>query len=156
MHASERQFADFLTAHGKTWKAQPCRFKLGDTTYTPDFYCPEDDLYYEVKRACSSREIEKVIRFKSTYPKIKLKVVSPDGNPYYSPGSGQYISALEYALSILKSKDITEISENELGDLVKLSPRIYGFHQPSFKNESALIKTVRKANLHVGIHGETK
>jgi len=140
MHPSEKQFADLLTSRGKTWKSQPCRFKLGHTTYTPDFYCPEDDIYYEVKKTCSSKEIRKILRFKKAYPKITLKVISPRGYPYYSPGSDAYFSALENIMSILFSKDITEISGKEMDLLNLRAPHIKGIRRPSFNQYRQFVK----------------
>lgn len=145
MHPSEKTFADVLTARGKIWKAQPCRFKLGHTTYTPDFYCPDDDVYYEVKKTCASKDIEKIIRFKKAYPKIVLKVVSPNGYPYYSPGSDSYLFALENIMTIMLSKDITEISDKELAHIDQAAPRMRGVHRPSFNHSRSLSKTIRAA-----------
>jgi len=145
MHPSEKQFAGLLTSRGKTWKAQPCRFKLGHTTYTPDFYCLEDDVYYEVKKTCSSKEIRKIIRFKKTYPKIILKVISPNGYPYYCPGSDSYLSALENIMAILLSKDITEISDKERAILNQSAPSMHGIRRPSFSHSLSLAKTIKAA-----------
>jgi len=148
MHPSEKLFAEFLERQGKTWKAQPCRFKLGDTTYTPDFYCLEEDVYYEVKNQCSSKEIEKIVRFKKAYPKISLKVVSPNGYPFYSRGSDAYIAVLKSILEILLSKDITEVSDNELAFLELRAPHVKGIHRPPFNHDRPLSRTVRKASIH--------
>ena len=59
------------------------RFRFGGTSYTPDFYDPIDDLYYEV---CSSRYVyntskSKIAAFRKAYPNINLKIVKPDGTP---------------------------------------------------------------------------
>lgn len=151
MHPSEKQFADVLTSRGKTWKTHPCRFKLGHTTYTPDFYCPEDDIYYEVKKTCSSKEIRKILKFKKVYPKIKLNVVSPQGYPYYSPESDSYISLLEKIMSILLTKDITEVSDKELEFLNQRAVHIKGIYRPPL-NRYRLAKTV----VHDSVKGKVK
>lgn len=145
MHPSEKQFADFLTAKGRTWKSHPCRFKLGHTTYTPDFYCPEDGIYYEVKKTCSSKEIKKILRFKKAYPKITLKVVSPRGYPYYSPESDAYFSVLEKIMSILLTKDRTEVSDKEFEFLNQRAIHIKGLCRPTFNQYRLLVKTPANA-----------
>lgn len=48
------------------WIYEPCRFKLSRTTYLPDFYLPEFDIYLEVKWYKQVGETnEKVIEFRS-------------------------------------------------------------------------------------------
>lgn len=87
MYPSEKQFADHLTAQGKTWVYEPKAFDLGiprpqmkgNITYKPDFYCPEDDVYYEVSASnpAYNQRREKIKLFKGKYPNIKLKVQCP-------------------------------------------------------------------------------
>lgn len=84
MVESEKIFAKYLTNQGKTYKAQPETFKLGDTTYRPDFYCYEDGCYYEVKTFASRESLDKVIRFRKAYPHKKIKIVTPSGFPFIS------------------------------------------------------------------------
>lgn len=84
MHDSEKQFAHYLKSQGKTWLYEPRRFKLKATTYKPDFYCPENDIYYEVvgTRQAIWRAKNKIIEFKKSYPNIKFKIVKPNGEMY--------------------------------------------------------------------------
>lgn len=48
MYPREKYFADLLTKQGKKWQYPVKRFQLKRTTYRPDFYLPEEDLYVEV------------------------------------------------------------------------------------------------------------
>jgi len=92
MFDSERKFADFLIANNKTYVFQPPRFKLKKTTYRTDFYCPEDDTYYEVignRQAYHANE-KKINEFKELYPNLKFEIVKPDGRKY--PSIIKYIS----------------------------------------------------------------
>ena len=85
MFPCESKFADFLKSQNKSWIFQPGRFKLKDATYRADFYCPEDDTYYEVvgtRQAISSLK-SKIQEFIKTYPDVKFKIVKPDGENYY-------------------------------------------------------------------------
>lgn len=91
MHKSEQAFADFLTFQGKTYEFQPKRFELEDTTYRADFYCPEDDTYYEVvgTRQAISAIKWKILEFIRTYPDIKFRIVKPNGIDYFIYGIGK-------------------------------------------------------------------
>lgn len=151
MYKSEKQFANALTLQGKTWKAQPRRFRLGKTTYTPDFYCPEEDIYYEVKKQLDSKDLKKILKFKKAYPAIVLKIVSPAGYPYYSLRSWLYVSMLEKILSIMKAKDITEISTTERQFLRKYAPCIRGIRRPLFNGRRPASKVKDRSVVEAGI-----
>ena len=85
MFPCESQFAKHLENRNKSWVYQPERFKLKNTTYRADFYCPEDDTYYEVvgTRQAISALKWKIQEFIRTYPDIKFKIVKPNGENYY-------------------------------------------------------------------------
>jgi hypothetical protein len=91
MYPSEQQFADFLTAQGKTYIYEPvlqldtpCPKRGGNQTYKPDFYCPSNDTYYEVSanRQAYHQSIKKIKLLRKIRPDIKFKVVNPDGSEY--------------------------------------------------------------------------
>lgn len=93
MYPSEQQFADYLTAQGKTCVYEPVLQldtplpkRAGNQTYKPDFYCMEDDIYYEVSanRQAYHLSMKKIRRLREIYPDIKIKVVNPDGSEYGS------------------------------------------------------------------------
>lgn len=116
MHESEKEFADFLTRQGKTYIYEPKTFKFNGKKYRPDFYCPEDDVYYEVKINLTHGDIVKMLEFKANYPDLKLKVVSPNGHPFYSTSSGRYLASLEEKINFIKSTDILDISLKEFDE----------------------------------------
>ncbi len=84
MHRTEHRFANILTAHNKTWKYHPKRFEVGDSTYEPDFYCVEDDIYIEVTSSKAAYEFNKnkYILFQKLYPNLKFTIVKPNGEPF--------------------------------------------------------------------------
>ena len=88
MFPCESEFADYLESQNKTWIYQPKRFRLKYTTYRADFYCPEDNTYYEVvgTRQAISAIKQKVQEFIKTYPDVKFKIVKPNGENYYRYG----------------------------------------------------------------------
>jgi hypothetical protein len=127
MHKSEREFANFLESQGKTYVYHPKRFKFNGTSYQADFYCPEDNTYYEVKTCLSSAETFKLLTFKKYHPNLKFKIVSANGYSFYSQMSGEYLATLEKKLNILKTRDILEISLEEYYENIK---GLY-FYKPS-------------------------
>lgn len=81
MWESEEIFAEYLENQGKSWAYEPIRFELSIKTYVPDFYCPEDDIFYEVDSGTGALNAkkDKINLFKKEYPNIKFKVVTPGG-----------------------------------------------------------------------------
>lgn len=86
MFESERKFAEFLTKNKKTYVYQPVAFKLKNTTYRTDFYCLEDNTYYEVvgSRQAFHSNKNKINEFIELYPDLNFKVVIPNGKIYRS------------------------------------------------------------------------
>lgn len=157
MIESERKFAEFLESQGKTWIHHPRRFKFNGVSYQPDFYCPEDNTYYEVKTRLSSAETFKLLTFKKYYPYVEFKVVSPNGYSYYSKGSGEYLAMLEKKLNILKTKDILTISLKEyyenIRKLYSYKPsEFYGNARRVFPLREERIKFVNLAKKELGIN----
>ena len=88
MNIREEQFAEFLAGQGLAWAFEPIRFQVRESTYLPDFYCPDDDTFYEVVGTTSTyhQNKEKVKKFIKDYPHINFKYVNPDGSPFiYKP-----------------------------------------------------------------------
>ena len=50
MNFREIQFSEFLENKHMTWVFEPMRFVVGDSTYRPDFYCPDNDTFYVVEQ----------------------------------------------------------------------------------------------------------
>jgi hypothetical protein len=70
----EIKFAKWLDKQNISWKYEPKTFKLGVTSYTPDFYLPKQRLYIEIKGFWREDAILKVELFYRLYPTIKLNI----------------------------------------------------------------------------------
>ena len=84
MHKSEKIFAEQLSNKGLEYIYHPCKFNLIEKHYQPDFYVPDEDIYYEVVANYGAYLNHKkdFILMEKNYPHIKLKVVMPDGRIY--------------------------------------------------------------------------
>ncbi len=72
----EIRFAQFLDLSGYKWQYESKTFDLEDTTYTPDFYIPQWDLYIEIKGYFSDKAKIKLKKFKKLYKKIHLIIIN--------------------------------------------------------------------------------
>ena len=56
-------------------------FRFNGTSYTPDFFDPLNNIYYEVSgtRQAYHANKNKIVAFRKAYPKVNLLVVKPDG-----------------------------------------------------------------------------
>ncbi|RKY32379.1 MAG: hypothetical protein DRP74_02590 [Candidatus Omnitrophota bacterium] len=52
MFMGEKEFAKLLTKQGKKWKYEPRAFPMPEpyARFIPDFYIPEENIYYEVEK----------------------------------------------------------------------------------------------------------
>lgn len=71
----EIKFAQFLDLSGYAWKYEPKAFDLGASTYTPDFYLPEFDVYIEIKGFWRNDAIYKFSKFLKLYKNINIIVM---------------------------------------------------------------------------------
>ena len=122
MYKREKEFTKYLHKNGKSWIYQPERFKLEKTTYRADFYCPENDTYYEVAGSRQAFHLikPKLIEFIKTYPKIKFKIVRPNGREYASKES-----LLKEGKSKPKKKFLFYMSEEMKNDLLQIAKERY-------------------------------
>jgi hypothetical protein len=84
-HASEEEFARLLDFYGVRWEYEPRSFPLewdaaGQvvTSFTPDFYLPDLDVYIELttlRPYLVGRKKRKARRLRELYPNIRLKVL---------------------------------------------------------------------------------
>ncbi len=58
------------------WQYAPTIFDLGQHTYRPDFYLPNDDKYIEVKNFMGNYSKERDRLFRKKYPQIQLNILS--------------------------------------------------------------------------------
>jgi len=68
-------FAKYLDKNKIKWQYEPKPFDLGNTTYTPDFYLPELNKYFEIKGWWRDDAKEKFRLFKRKYSKINIKLI---------------------------------------------------------------------------------
>lgn len=68
----EKRAAVAFDALGMKWTFESRRFDLGVKTYTPDFYLPEDNCYWEIKGFYRLRDQETTALFREQYPEIPL------------------------------------------------------------------------------------
>jgi hypothetical protein len=74
----EIKFAKWLDEHFVPWKYESKTFDLGNTTYTPDFYLPEINLYIEIKGWWRDDAKKKFDLFLQKYPTNKIKVFNKE------------------------------------------------------------------------------
>jgi len=158
MVKSEKQFAHFLESQGKTYVPQPRTFKYNGKSYRPDFYCMQDDTYYEVKTQLLFSEAVRLLEFKKFYPYVKLKIVAPNGYPYYSRTTAKALEVIEDKLNFLKSRDILEISPKEFQKNLKefhvIEKKTPGNSLRSFSGSTGSIENIKrldKAKKQLGI-----
>jgi len=80
----EIAFATWCDKNNIVWQYEPKTFDLGNTTYTPDFYLPEFNLYIEIKGWWRDDAKIKFDLFKQMYCGERIKIV--DKNELQSIG----------------------------------------------------------------------
>jgi hypothetical protein len=70
----EVRTAKALDALEIKWEYEPRRFWFGTFTYTPDFFLPDDGVYWEVKGWFHHHGKAKVEAFRAKYPEVPLVV----------------------------------------------------------------------------------
>lgn len=82
--AGDKEFAENLVSLGVEFIYQPSYFRIGDTRYTPDFYVPSEQIYYEVitTRQAMNQDRSKIEMVYKLYPFVKIKICWPDGRSY--------------------------------------------------------------------------
>ena len=68
-------YANFLDLSGIKWEYEPKTFDLGYTTYTPDFYLPEFNLWIEIKGCFTKEAKQKIKKFLKTYKELNFKIL---------------------------------------------------------------------------------
>lgn len=72
----EANFARMLVALGLDYVYEPHAYELDDgTTYTPDFFVPVKNKYYEIK---GFERNNKFVQFRKKFPEIRIKMVKED------------------------------------------------------------------------------
>ncbi len=71
----EKAYAEYLDSIKEPWVYEFNTFKIGESTYTPDFYLIYRNTYIEIKGYMRKEAQEKIDKFKGLYPKEKLTVL---------------------------------------------------------------------------------
>ena len=84
-HESEEEFARILDFYNITWQYEPRTFAVDwdedgnvASSFTPDFYLPDYDLYIELttaKQPLVTKKNRKVRRLRELYPEVNIKVL---------------------------------------------------------------------------------
>lgn len=70
----EKRFAEHLNNKGIVWRREKLRF-LNTHYYTPDFYCPNENVYFEVKGFRRDRDIYKMYLVLAEHPELQIKMI---------------------------------------------------------------------------------
>lgn len=85
----EVSVARFLDRLGVEWQYEPKSFFFTDgSRYTPDFFLPADNAYWEVKGVFSRKSVEKIAEFRRLNPAIPLVVVDAVVMKMIAPNDG--------------------------------------------------------------------
>ncbi|MEP6754560.1 MAG: hypothetical protein ABJA67_03580 [Chthonomonadales bacterium] len=85
-HPSEEEIASLLDFYGVTWEYEPHTFPLEHkadgqllTSFTPDFYLPDYDLYLEIttiKPTLANRKNRKIRLLRERFPEVQIKLLN--------------------------------------------------------------------------------
>lgn len=70
----EKKFAEHLNKIGVIWERKKIKF-CKTHSYTPDFYCPEQNVYFEVKGFRRDRDIYKIYLALFEHPDLQIKMI---------------------------------------------------------------------------------
>ena len=70
----ERDFAIYLNSLNIKWERKKLHYKKTHS-YTPDFYCPEKNCFFEVKGFRRDRDLYKMYLVLDEYPDINIKMI---------------------------------------------------------------------------------
>lgn len=77
-------FARYLDSQGLEWAYESHTWLLSDgTAYTPDFWVPSLNIYFEVKGWMRERSARKLKLFRAEYPTLHLELVDKDRFQFY-------------------------------------------------------------------------
>jgi hypothetical protein len=84
-HQSEEEFARILDFYHIAWQYEPRTFPIEwdeqgrvSSSFTPDFYLPQQDLYIELttlKQPLVTKKNRKLRRLKELYPEVNIKIL---------------------------------------------------------------------------------
>ena len=124
---AERRFAIRMRLRGLTMIPQPRAFKVGKTFWTPDFYCPQLDIYYEVVGTSQawSQSKEKIQAVRAAHPGLRIKVVNAMGVELRGTSPRLVrMRALNNAKNLLMAANVLRIRKDELPMVLSEAERL--------------------------------
>lgn len=73
----EKRFAEYLNRMNILWTRESIQFQKTHR-YTPDFYCPVENVYFEVKGFRRDRDIYKMYLVLDEHPNIQIKMIEKE------------------------------------------------------------------------------
>ena len=104
----EKKFAEFLLSKNIIFERRKIKF-LKTHRYTPDFYCPEQNTYFEVKGFRRDRDIYKMYLVLEEHPDLHIKMIEKE-----------QLKNLE-KIDIFKLPDFQELYHKEDIDMTKFN-----------------------------------
>lgn len=71
----EKCYAEYLDSKNIKWYYEFQRFPLYNTTYAPDFFLPEENLFVEIKGYMYPEQLKKINEFKEKYPEKNIIIL---------------------------------------------------------------------------------
>lgn len=109
----EKKFAEFLLSKNISFERRKIIF-LKTHRYTPDFYCPLQNIYFEVKGFRRDRDIYKMYLVLDEHPELHIKMIEKD-----------QIENLD-KIDIFKLPDFQELYHREDIDMTKFN-NVWGY-----------------------------
>lgn len=72
----EVRLAQQFDRRGIEWQYEPQRFDLGDSTYLPDFFLPQLEVFWEAKGYLDPKSQRKIELFRALHPETPLIVAT--------------------------------------------------------------------------------
>jgi hypothetical protein len=73
----ERRFAEMLESNKISWVRKRIIFQ-SVRRYTPDFYCPQQNVYFEIKGFLRDRDLYKMFLVLEENPQLHIKIISKE------------------------------------------------------------------------------
>lgn len=120
MTEAEKHFAGLLIKSGIEYVYPVNPIPVGKSTYRPDFYLPQNDLYVEVvgTRQAYSLNRKKYKEFSALYPDKKFVIVEKNGFDYF--GKKENLLGFDIPNPYIKKKVINDTPINFNGKFITI------------------------------------
>jgi hypothetical protein len=141
----EAKFRRFMAKRGVILSRPPRSFRFHFTVYTPDFYDPLSDTYYEVlgSRQRAHALMPTMDLMSVVYPEIRLVAVTPDGEAVELHGQKRWarLEALGFGRRLHERMACEGLRWSDVGKKLGMSPST--IHQ-AISHGKATPKTIAK------------